>query len=320
MSAAARTTVAVLTYRRPGLLRALLPELLGQAAEVRTEWGPVRVLVVDNDPEATGRPVVAERSGEAAPGVSLVHVHEPAPGIAAGRNRALAEAADSELLVFIDDDELPSPGWLASLLRTREETGAAAVAGTVTSRFPSPLPEWIAAGGFFERRRLRTGTPIDVAATNNLALHLPQVRAAGLAFDARFGLTGGEDTLFTRQLAASGARMVWCAEAVVTDLVPLERATPRWVVRRAFSSGNSVTRVDLALAASTRARCAARLRGTFRGGARVLGGGLRWAGGWLVRDLSHRARGVRSLARGAGMLAGALGHRYREYAGGPSAR
>lgn len=316
---AARTTVAVLTYRRPELLRELLPELLAQAADVRDEWGPVRVLVVDNDPEASGRPVVAERAEEPVPGVSLVHVHEPTPGIAAGRNRALAEAADSELLVFVDDDELPSPGWLGSLLRTREETGAAAVAGTVTSRFPGPLPAWIVAGGFFERRRLRTGTPIDVAATNNLVLHLPHVRAAGLSFDARFGLTGGEDTLFTRQLAASGAPMVWCAEAVVTDLVPLERATPRWVVRRAFSSGNSVTRVDLALASSTRARCAARLRGTLRGGARVLGGGARWAGGVLVRDLTHRARGVRSLARGAGMVAGALGHGYQEYAGGPSA-
>lgn len=316
MSEAARTTVAVLTYRRPGLLRALLPELLDQAADVCPVWGPVRVLVVDNDPEAAGRPVVAERSAEAAPDVSLVHVHEDTPGIAAGRNRALAEAADSELLVFIDDDELPSPGWLAHLLRTREETDAAAVAGTVTSRFPGPLPEWISAGGFFERRRLRTGTPIDVAATNNLALHLPQVRAAGLAFDARFGLTGGEDTLFTRQLAASGARMVWCAEAVVTDLVPLERATPRWVMRRAFSSGNSVTRVDLAMAPTTRARCAAGLRGTLRGGARVLGGGARWAGGLLVRDPTHRARGARSLARGAGMLAGALGHGYQEYGGG----
>ncbi|MGY2064499.1 glycosyltransferase family 2 protein [Blastococcus sp. SYSU DS0619] len=319
MSAAARTTVAVLTYRRPELLRALLPELLAQAADACPEWGPVRVLVVDNDPGATGRPVVAERSAGTAPAVSLVHVNEPTPGIAAGRNRALAEAADSELLVFIDDDELPSPGWLAHLLRTRERTGAAAVAGTVTSRFPGPLPEWIVAGGFFERRRLPTGTPIDVAATNNLALHLPQVRAAGLAFDARFGLTGGEDTLFTRQLAARGARLVWCAEAVVTDLVPLERATPRWVVRRAFSSGNSMTRVDLALATSLRARCAARLRGALRGGARVLGGGVRWVAGALVRDLTHRARGVRSLARGAGMVAGALGHGYQEYAGSPGA-
>lgn len=319
MSAVPRTTVAVLTYRRPELLHALLPELLDQAADACSEWGPVRVLVVDNDPEVAGRPVVAERSAEAPPGVSLVHVHEATRGIAAGRNRALAGAADSELLVFIDDDELPSPGWLAHLLRTREETGAAAVAGTVTSRFPTPLPEWIVAGGFFERRRLPTGTPIDVAATNNLALHLPQVRAAGLAFDARFGLTGGEDTLFTRQLAASGAELVWCAEAVVTDLVPLDRATPRWVVRRAFSSGNSMTRVDLALATSVRARWAARQRAALRGGARVLGGGARWVAGVLVRDLTHRARGVRSFARGAGMVAGALGHGYQEYAGSRSA-
>jgi succinoglycan biosynthesis protein ExoM len=310
----ARTTVAVLTYRRPESLRALVPHLLAQAVEAADRWGPIRVLVVDNDPSGSGREVVEGCATGQAPEVDLVYVHEPEPGIAAGRNRALAESADSELLVFIDDDELPSPGWLVYLLRTREQTGAAAVAGTVTSRFDTPLPDWIAAGGYFDRRRLPTGTPIHVAATNNLALHLPQVRALGLSFDPRFGLTGGEDTLFTRRLAAAGRQLVWCAEAVVTDVVPPDRATRSWVLRRAFSSGNSVTRVDLALAPTRRARLSARIHGGLRGGSRVLGGALRWFAGWVTRDLRLRAGGARTVARGAGMVAGALGHGYEEYA------
>jgi cellulose synthase/poly-beta-1,6-N-acetylglucosamine synthase-like glycosyltransferase len=308
--------VAVLTFRRPDSLRALLPLLVAQAAEVDDRWGPVRVLVVDNDPQGSGRPAVDELAAEPGSGVPVEYRLEPTPGIAAGRNRALAESSGSELLVFIDDDELPDPGWLAHLLQTQQDTGAAAVAGTVTSQFPGPLPVWVEAGGFFDRRRLPTGTRIDVAATNNLALHLPQVRQSGLRFDPRFGLTGGEDTLFTRRLAASGRVMVWCAEAVVTDVVPPERATPAWVMRRAFSSGNSVVRVELALAPGLSGRGAARLRGGLRGAGRLLGGALRWVAGAATGDLRQRARGARTLARGAGMVAGALGHAFAEYAPG----
>ncbi|WP_299953617.1 glycosyltransferase family 2 protein [uncultured Modestobacter sp.] len=301
-------TVAVLTFRRPETLAALLPELVAQAADVSCG---ARVLVVDNDPAGSGRRTVADARPSSE--VRVDYVHEPTPGIAAGRNRALAESADGDLLVFIDDDELPHPGWLAHLLATQAATGAAAVAGTVTSRFPAPLPPWIEAGGFFDRRRLPTGTPIEVAATNNLLLHLPQVQAAGVRFDPAFGLSGGEDTLFTRQLVAAGGRMVWCAEAVVTDVVPPERATRAWVLRRAFSSGNSVSRVALALAGSPLRRVVARAEGWSRGVGRVLAGAARWLLGVLTGDVRHRARGARSAARGAGMLAGTAGHVYQEY-------
>ncbi|MCZ2817752.1 glycosyltransferase family 2 protein [Modestobacter sp. VKM Ac-2984] len=305
-------TVAVLTFRRPETLAALLPELVEQAAEV-AGGGGARVLVVDNDPAGSGRRIVEDAVWTGSPGVGVDYVHEPTPGIAAGRNRALAESDGSEFLVFIDDDELPHPGWLRHLLATQRDSGAAAVAGTVTSRFPAPLPTWIAAGGFFDRRRLPTGTPLDVAATNNLLLHLPRVRAAGLRFDPAFGLSGGEDTLFTRQLAAAGGALVWCAEAVVTDVVPVERARPEWVLRRAFSSGNSVTRVALVLARGRRGRLVARAQGWTAGGVRVLGGAARWALGVVTADVRHRARGARSAARGAGMLAGTVGHAYQEY-------
>ncbi|MDP5184382.1 glycosyltransferase family A protein [Blastococcus sp. BMG 814] len=313
---AVTVTVAVLTFRRPETLAALLPVLVAQAAEV-VGYGGARVLVVDNDPTGTGRTTVEDATRASAPGVHVTYVHEPTPGIAAGRNRALAESHGSEFLVFIDDDEVPHPGWLRHLLATQRDSGAAAVAGTVTSTFPAPLPTWIAAGGFFDRRRLPTGTPIDVAATNNLLLHLPRVRAARLRFDPAFGLSGGEDTLFTRQLAAAQGALVWCAEAVVTDVVPPERARPAWVLRRAFSSGNSVSRVDLRLAGGRRDRLLARGRGWAAGGARVLGGAARWLLGVLTADVRHRARGARSAARGAGMLAGTVGLVYQEYGAPP---
>jgi hypothetical protein len=183
----------------------------------------------------------------------------------------------------------------------------------VVSEFDGALDPWLAAGGFFLRRRLRTGSVTDVAATNNLLLDLGRVRDAGLRFDPAFGLSGGEDTLFSRQLAAAGGAMVWCDEALVTDRVPRDRMTRSWVLRRAFSSGNSRTRVELALAPSAAARARARLRGLLWSAPRLAGGLARWLLGVLSGSTVHRARGLRTAARGAGMLAGVAGHVYREY-------
>jgi hypothetical protein len=108
--------------------------------------------------------------------------------------------------------------------------------------------------------------------------------------------------------------MVWCDEAVVTDVVPVERMDRRWVVRRAFSSGNSVSRVELVLASGRADRLLARVRSLLSGLARVAGGGVRWVGGAMSGSSAHRSRGTRTLVRGAGMVAGGLGHAYEEYA------
>ncbi|WP_116449778.1 glycosyltransferase family 2 protein [Blastococcus litoris] len=307
-------TIGVLTFRRPDDLAAALPALLEQAAAAERPDRRVDVLVVDNDPAGSGRETAAAFDSP-----RLRYVVEPTPGIAAARNRALEEAADATFLVFVDDDERPHAGWLEHLLGTQERTGAAAVAGAVVSAFPGELDPWVAAGRFFDRRRLSTGTPIDVAATNNLLLDMAVVRAAGLRFDAAFGLSGGSDTLFTRQLTAGGALMVWCDEAVVTDEVPAVRVTPDWVLRRAYRSGNSASRVDVVLAAGAWQRARARTRALTRGLPRLLGGGLRWSLGVLTARPAHRARGLRTAARGAGMLTGAFGLVYQEYRRGAAA-
>jgi len=298
--------LAVLTYRRPADLREVLPLLLAQTHRVDAS---TEVLVVDNDPDASARDLVR---GLADPG-AVRYVHEPAPGIAAARNRALAEAAGFDLLVFIDDDERPVEDWLVLLLATYTIDRPTAVVGPVVSRYEGDLDPWIRAGRFFERRRLATGTVVDVAATNNLLLDLAQVRALGVEFDERFGLSGGSDTLFTRQVVARGGRMVWCDEAVVWDIVPTSRSTRQWVLRRAFRSGNGHSRDALDGVRSPVGRLRVRARLTAQGAVRFGGGSVRCVAGALTGSLGGRVRGLRTAARGAGMLSGAYGYVYSEY-------
>lgn len=301
--------VAVLTYQRPEGLLSTVPRLLEQAASAMV---PVTVLVIDNDPEGSARQTVNDfHSG------TLRYVNETRPGISAARNRALAEASGFDLLVFIDDDEVPVENWLNLLVEQYKITGAVAVAGPVLSEFAHEPSEWIKEGEFFKRRRMLSGTRLSVAATNNLLLDLRKIRAYGLEFDERFGLSGGSDTLFTRQLVKLGADMVWCDEAIVIDQVPAGRLTRNWVLRRALRSGNSWARVALELASGPVHLLVTRLRLTGPGGIRLVGGLGRYAFGVAARATEHRAKGLRTAARGLGMVLGAFGYVYSEYQRSP---
>jgi glycosyltransferase involved in cell wall biosynthesis len=306
-----RLRIAVLTYKRPQDIADALPRLLEQAASV-ADRVDVDIVVVDNDPDASARDLVSSVAA-AHPEIAVHYENEKQSGISAARNRALATAAEHDLLVFIDDDERPSERWLEHLLNTYEAYGSAAVVGPVISEFEVELSPWVKAGRFFDRRRLPTGTKVDVAATNNLLLDLRQIRAYGLTFDARFGISGGGDTMFTRDLHKRGGELVWCDEAIVIDVVPAARTHREWVLKRALRSGTSWSSTSLQLAQSPAERAVVRARLSGRGAVRLGAGAARYAAGVVTRSPAHQAKGLRTLYRGAGLLSGAWGYVYQEY-------
>lgn len=305
--------VAVLTYLRPRDLAEVLPLLVGQCRALGGAQVVARLLVVDNDPAGSAKQVVDRVVSGLDDAVAVSYVNEATPGIAAARNRALDEGAEDDLLVFVDDDERPSADWLALLLATYRRHRTAAVVGPVISRFDVEPDSWVAAGRFFQRRRLPTGTRLEVAATNNLLLDMQQVQLLGLRFDLELGIAGGEDTLFTKQLRQRGGEMVWCDEAIVFDVVPASRVTRRWVVQRAFSSGNSWSLTSARLVDEPVRRLRTRISLTGRGLARVAGGAAQLGTGIVARSEARTARGTRTFARGAGMVVGAWGFSYQEY-------
>lgn len=297
--------VAMATYQRPDELSRTLRTVL---AQIDDAGASVRVQVVDNDPDGTAAGTIAELDD---PRVS--YVQEPTPGIAAARNRALDESKNDDVLIFIDDDEDPQANWLVNLLALYRASGVAAVVGPVVSEYDGPLDEWIVAGGFFERRRLATGTSVETAATNNLLLDLRKIRTLGLRFDQQFGLSGGSDTLFTRQLTGSGEQILWCDQAIVVDHVPTARMTRGWVLRRARRYGNSWSRTSLALSRSGPTRLLVRIVMIARGAIRVAAGAARFLLGTITFSKRHRARGLRTLMKGAGYIMGATGGVIVEY-------
>ena len=326
-----RLTIAIPTFRRPDDLKRAIGGVLKQVAEqaAREPSGgtvsDAEVLVIDNDAQCSGRKAALAAAADAGVAVrasadeptagdmNVRYVVEERPGVAAVRNRALDETTERDLLIFIDDDEEPEPGWLAALVGLWASTGCQAVAGPVIPVYEVEPEAWVRQGEFFVRRTWPTGTVRPVAASNCLLLDLGFVRRAGLRFDEAFGATGGEDTLFTRRLSAAGGVIRWCDEARVRDHVPASRLTRPWILRRQRSHAATSVRVELALAGGG-VQPAIRTRAAVGGLVRIVVGGLRMVGGTLIGSPRHAAKGARLLDRGRGILAASAGGGvHREY-------
>ncbi|WP_303325127.1 glycosyltransferase family 2 protein [Actinomyces radicidentis] len=304
MPAPSRTLdVAVCTYRRPERVTALIPLLLEQGRAL--EDVDARVVIVDNDAAGSARDAIASALGGEE---GLVVVVEEAPGLTAARNRALSEAEDRDLLVFIDDDETPHDGWLAALLALQAERRPAGVAGPVLSAFEAEPDAWVAASPVWTRRRRATGTPVPSAGAGNLLLDMSVVRRLGLCFDPRFAFTGGEDTFFTRALVRDGGELLWCDEAVATESVPADRLTREWVLTRARRNGEAWAMVRV-LTAAPGERRALRARLAARGAALAAVNGARAR---LTRDVARRAELDHRAAGALGILRAAMTGRVTE--------
>lgn len=184
----ASAALMVCTYRRPETFA----KLMASVAALEVPAGlRLTIVVADNNPES-------QRAAYVEPGMRgiswpLVYGHEPVAGYSNARNKAieLAMGVDAEALLFVDDDMILDPGWLAAHLRSLEAFGCDVVNGRiwgVRERFPhgARLAK-CGAGNVSFRRRI-----VDAA-------------ALGLRFDPAFNKTGTEDQAFFRAATAKGA-------------------------------------------------------------------------------------------------------------------
>lgn len=302
-------TICIATYRRPAALQRLLEEL---AKQELGRWADIRlsILVVDNNPEGDAAAVVdALRPHHPLP---LRYAHETRRGISQARNRALAETGGSDLIAFIDDDELPVTDWIARLLDLRERTGAEAVMGRIVPEFDGPVPAWALRGGFYEHPQHRDGELLTYAYTGNVLLDRRAVARDGLRFDDALGLAGGEDLCFFAAAREKGWRIAWAEKAVVAEIIPASRIRLGWLLRRWYRTGNT----DGLMLLRRRPGLGGRVRGIAGGLARVGAGSVAVAASGVLAAVgrAHVPIGrMYTLSRGLGMISAALGTTFQEY-------
>ena len=232
-------SVVILTFRRPEMFRRSVESVLSQ----EDIGHAVEVVVVDNDPARSAEAVVADLAQQAR--VPLRYIGEARAGISHARNAGVA-ASRGRHIAFLDDDEVAGPNWLAALLSAAEAFQADIVVGPVVPRFAAPVSSY-AAGIYNRNAAAATGESVIWSGIGNALLHRDRCLSDSAPFDLRFGLSGGEDAILMARLRERGRRLVWCAEAVVTEDIPAEKATPGYLLRRAFRAGQTTAYVPAAL-------------------------------------------------------------------------
>ena len=229
------TSVVTPSYRRPDDLARAIASVLAQQG-VATAY---EIVVVDNDPAGSAEPVATAMAARG--DVPIRYVHEKQPGISHARNTGVAHAA-GRYLAFLDDDEEVDPHWLAHFLRVLECFGADAVVGPVLPRFPDGAAIDAYRRHVYTRdARLPTGTKLLRWNIGNSIFDKARCFVGAEPFLPRLGRSGGEDTVFLRQMTRRGRTMVWCGEAVAWESVPADRLEPEYLLRRAFRGAQTTT-------------------------------------------------------------------------------
>jgi len=237
MAALVHICVGICTFKRPALVERLLRELGRQETGGTFTFS---ALVVDNDPAGSARSTVEGFARSAA--FPVRYVQETRSNIALARNRVV-ENATGDYLAFIDDDEFPVTGWLQAMLETCRRSDASGVLGPVLPHFETEPPKWLTRGGFCDRPRQPTGTPMpwQKSRTGNVLLRRAILAEVSPTFDPAFG-EGGEDIDFFRRMNARGHRFAWCDEGIAYETVPPHRWTRGFLLHRAFLRGQNTFR------------------------------------------------------------------------------
>lgn len=215
--------VLVCTFNRPEYLRALLAGLVDEVVCSRCKT--LGVVVVDNGTRDVKDVVQAFESD-----LPIIYTRYALAGLVGARNLSICQGLklSPDFLVFIDDDEIPTRGWLDGLVSSVETSGAGFAVGPVEPNFESPPPQW--APSFFRKSG-------EAFCTSNLIIRSDIIPSNNeFWFQPRFNFCGGEDGEFLRRLAQKSKHVV-ASGAVVYEAVPVSRVSLLYICRRSFRDG-----------------------------------------------------------------------------------
>lgn len=215
------------------------------------------LIVVDNG-SVDGTAEAAARLAADSP-VPFRFVVEPEAGVSRARNRAAAEAA-LEYVAFLDDDTIPTPGWLRALNAAIEEHGALVVGGRVDDVYESGFerPSWLECRylrGFYRLDYDGATAPIfrvrypDYIGEGNCAYSRQLFEL--YRFPANLGHIGRKQTtgagaFLNLVLEREDVPIYYTDDAVVEHQIPAARVTRRNLLNSAFLHGVELARVELA--------------------------------------------------------------------------
>jgi GT2 family glycosyltransferase len=295
MGSSLLVSVVIPTYQR----RALLERALGALARQEMSAGQYEVIVsVDGSDDGTREMLAAFEAP-----YSLVWCWHPNVGRAISCNRGIAMTS-GELIVLLDDDMEPTPGFLrahAAEHRTGARRGVVGAAPIVTDDASTPIGVHV--GARFNRHLAHLAMPgyrfgIRDFYSGNFSIPRRLLQEVG-GFDEAFTIYGHEDVELAWRLRAAGIELGFSAAAVAR-----QRYTKDFPALARDTIANGRTAVQLATKhPSTSADVGLPLHGSNRASRRVIIAGLLALTRALPRtpDLIIRATDVLGRVRPPGL-------------------
>jgi glycosyltransferase involved in cell wall biosynthesis len=241
MSAARTCSVIVPTYNRAALL-------VGTVATFQQQRYPsdlLEIIVADNNSQDDTRARVEAMAAESP--VPVRYVFEPRQGVHYARNTA-AKAAQGSVLYFTDDDMEADPSLLAELLKVFDlDAKIAGVTGTILPRFCQPPPRWVERtmiNGLLSLTEADKGEALVISnepfgySCHQGILRDAFMQAGGFNPENTAGVWIGDgETGLNLKLHALGYRFAFTAASVIHHVIPPERTTLAYLVRRLGNQG-----------------------------------------------------------------------------------
>ncbi|MBD6616123.1 glycosyltransferase family 2 protein [Komarekiella sp. 'clone 1'] len=233
----------ICTHNRDTYLGAAIDSLLTQDFTADFE-----VVVVDNGSGDRTREVVEQRASDP----RLKYIFEPTIGLSVARNTG-ARVARGDILAYLDDDAVASPGWLQVLYFAYKDNSQLAIAGgKVTLLWPPGIqqPRWISPG-------LAGNLGAYDLGDNIIYIEQPGLTPRGLnysirrsfleeigGFDPQLGRVGknllsNEELQMTELALQRSWQVAYLPEALVAHNVAPERLQRSWFLNRGWWQGIS---------------------------------------------------------------------------------
>ncbi|WP_315860232.1 glycosyltransferase [Cyanobium sp. Cruz-8H5] len=199
-------TIVIPTFGRPLQLQACLAALA-----VQTLPEPWEVVVVDDGSPQPLEGVALSWSGW----FDLRVIRQDNSGPAAARNRGVQEARGT-LIAFTDDDCLPDPQWLDTLVRAAQERPSALVGGATLNGLGSEFfasTSQLIVDLVYEHFNADPDNSYFFASNNMLCPRDCFLSLGG--FDSSFPRAGAEDRDFCDRWRISGWPLIWRPDARV---------------------------------------------------------------------------------------------------------
>lgn len=222
-------------------------ECLSRLAKNTVQTGWEIVLVNNNSTDRTAEE--CQRFAQDYPKADYHYFVETQQGLSFARNRGIQEAK-GEWLVFLDDDAMVEPDYIASLqkhLSAHPEAGA--FGGQIIPLFEDGEPEWYSKWTMIYVSAMDRGKTVHPFPANkypigaNMGVKREVIDRVGI-FNTVLGRTGnnllsGEEKDLFNRIHAAGYPILYFPDIQVHHCIPAHRTTKEFIARLADGVGQS---------------------------------------------------------------------------------